>query len=74
MNNIFGYTKEMLEDYFIKMGEKKFKATQVFEWLYIHNEYNIANFSNIKKEVLAKMQADFNADFIKIEQVLKEKM
>ena len=73
MNNIFGYTKEMLEDYFIKMGEKKFKATQVFEWLYIHNEYNIANFSNIKKEVLAKMQADFNADFIKIEQVLEGK-
>ena len=73
MNNIFGYTKEMLEDYFIKMGEKKFKATQVFEWLYIHNEYNIANFSNIKKEVLAKMQEDFNADFIKIEQVLEGK-
>ena len=73
MNNIFGFTKEMLEDYFIKMGEKKFKATQVFEWLYIHNEYNIANFSNIKKEVLAKMQADFNADFIKIEQVLEGK-
>ena len=73
MNNIFGFTKEMLEDYFIKMGEKKFKATQVFEWLYIHNEYNIANFSNIKKEVLAKMQEDFNADFIKIEQVLEGK-
>lgn len=73
MNNIFGYTKEMLEDYFIKMGEKKFKATQVFEWLYIHNEYNIANFSNIKKEVLAKMQEDFNTDFIKIEQVLEGK-
>ena len=73
MNNIFGYTKEMLEEYFIKMGEKKFKATQVFEWLYNHNEYNIANFSNIKKEVLAKMQEDFNADFIKIEQVLEGK-
>ena len=73
MNNIFGYTKEMLEDYFIKMGEKKFKATQVFEWLYIHNEYNIANFSNIKKEVLEKMQEDFNTDFIKIEQVLEGK-
>ena len=73
MNNIFGFTKEMLEDYFIKMGEKKFKATQVFEWLYIHNEYNIANFTNIKKEVLAKMQEDFNTDFIKIEQVLEGK-
>ena len=33
MKNIFGYTREMLENYFINMGEKKYKATQVFEWL-----------------------------------------
>ena len=33
MNNIFGYTKEMLEEYFIGIGEKKYKAIQVFDWL-----------------------------------------
>ena len=67
MKNIFGYTKKMLEDYFLDIGEKKFKATQVFEWLYVHKNWNINEFSNIKKSVLDKMQNDFTLDFIKIE-------
>ena len=71
MENIFGFTKEMLEDYFTSMGEKKYKATQVFEWLYRHSEYDITNFSNIKKDIIAKMQDDFSTDFIKIEKVLE---
>lgn len=67
MKNIFGYTKKMLEDYFLDIGEKKFKATQVFEWLYVHKNWNIFEFSNIKKSVLDKMDADFTLDFIKME-------
>ena len=67
MKNIFGYTKKMLEDYFFDIGEKKFKATQVFEWLYVHKNWNIFEFSNIKKSVLDKMDADFTLDFIKME-------
>ena len=71
MKNIFGFTREMLEEYFVNMGEKKYKATQVFEWLYRHSEYDITNFSNIKKDIIAKMQDDFSTDFIKIEKVLE---
>ena len=41
MENIYGYTMDMLEEYFTSIGEKKFKAIQVFEWLYIHKEKNI---------------------------------
>ena len=61
----------MLEDYFIKMGEKKYKSTQVFEWLYQHNEYDIKCFSNIKKNIISKMQTDFTTEFIKVEKVLE---
>ena len=71
MKNLYGFTKDELEHYFVGIGEKKYKATQVFEWLYIHNEQNIWNFSNIKKEVLIKMLTEFTTDFIKIEKVLK---
>ena len=71
MENLLGYTREMLEDYFILMGEKKYKATQVFEWLYRHNEYNINNFSNIKKDIINKLKSDFTTEFIKIEKVLE---
>ena len=34
MENIYNKTIEQLEEYFLSIGEKKFKAIQVFEWLY----------------------------------------
>ena len=73
MENLLGYTKNMLEDYFVNRGEKKYKATQVFEWLYRHGEYDIAKFSNIKKSIITTLQTDFTTDFIKIEKVLEGK-
>lgn len=66
MKNLFNFTINELEDYFLNMGEKKFKATQIFEWLYIHKVYNIDEFSNIKKEVRDKLKEHFTTDFIKI--------
>lgn len=69
MNNIFGYSKKDLEEYFININEKKFKATQVFEWLYIHKVWDVKQFSNVKKEIQEKMSKDFSFDFIKIELV-----
>ena len=67
MNNIFGVTRKKLESYFESIGEKKFKATQVFEWLYIHKIWDITKFSNIKKEIQEKLMNDYSTDFIKIE-------
>lgn len=55
-----------LEEYFLSIGEKKFKAIQVFEWLYIHKERDIFNFTNLKKELREKIANDFNLDFISI--------
>ena len=69
MRNLFGVRKDILEDYFVSMGEKKFKATQVFEWLYIHKVYDMDKFSNIKKEVIEKIKNDFTTEFIKLELV-----
>lgn len=69
MKNLFGYTKNMLEDYFLSVGEKKFKATQIFEWLYVHKKWQIDDFSNLKLEVRDKLKKEFSMDFIKIELV-----
>jgi len=66
MKNLMSLTIKDLEDYFISIGEKKFKAMQVFEWLYIHKEKDINNFTNLKKELREKIQNDFVFDFIKI--------
>ena len=64
--NLYQMTLENLEKYFASIGEKKFKAVQVFDWLYQKREENIANFSNIKKEIRDKLQQDFKTDLPKI--------
>ncbi|MCI8466645.1 MAG: 23S rRNA (adenine(2503)-C(2))-methyltransferase RlmN [Bacilli bacterium] len=59
MKNIYSETREDLETYFLSMGEKKFKAVQVLEWLYQKREPNLENWSNIKKELREKIAHDF---------------
>ncbi len=66
MTSLFNKTREELEDYFINIGEKKFKALQVYEWLYQKREFNIDNFSNIKKEIRDQLKKDFTTDMIEI--------
>ena len=64
--HILDNTKEDLESYFESIGEKKFKATQVFEWLYEKKIYDVNSFSNLKKEVRDKLLSDFSWDKISI--------
>lgn len=60
MKNIYNETKEDLENYFLSIGEKKFKAVQVFEWLYQKREANLDGWTNIKKEIREKIGRDFS--------------
>ena len=64
--NLYGLTKEELEQDFVSIGEKKFKATQVFEWLYQKRVTTIEEFSNIKKEVREQLQKDFSLELPKV--------
>lgn len=69
MNNIMNESIENLEKFFMSIGEKKFKAIQVFEWLYIHRKFNIDEFTNLKKELREKLKENFNINFIKIKKI-----
>lgn len=60
--NLYGLTLERLEDYFLKIGEKKFKATQVYEWLFQKRVKTIDDFSNIKIEIREQLKKDFILD------------
>lgn len=66
MKNILNYPKEDLENYFLSINEKKFKATQVFDWLYVKREMDVNLWSNLKKEIRDKVQEDFCFDQIQI--------
>jgi len=71
VNNIFGNTLNELEEYFLNIGEKKYKAVQVYDWLYRKNVYDFNEFSNIKKSIIERLNSDFSNEFIKIEKVLE---
>ena len=65
------YTREMLENYFVGLGDKKYKATQIMEWIYQKHEYNFDNFSNVSKKQIECLKHDFNIEFIKLVKVLE---
>nr|MBP3259234.1 23S rRNA (adenine(2503)-C(2))-methyltransferase RlmN [Bacilli bacterium] len=66
MENIYGYTMDMLEDYFTSIGEKKFKASQVYDWLYKKRVNSFDEMTNIGKDIREKLKQDFTMDKIKI--------
>ena len=59
MKDIYGMTHEDLEQYFLALGEKKFKATQIYEWLYEKRVQSFDEMSNVKKSVIASLKQDF---------------
>jgi len=71
MKNIYNYKLSDLEEYFISIGEKKFKARQVFDWLYIKRVNDFKLMTNIKKELQDKLNNEFSLDFIKIKKCQK---
>lgn len=66
MENIYGYTLEKLEKYFEEIGEKKFKATQVFEWLYKKRVSSFDEMINVKKDTIERLKIDFSLEKVKI--------
>lgn len=70
MKNIYDYTLEELEEYFISINEKKFKAVQVFEWLYKKRVKDFDSMSNIKIDTLNKLKEEY--EFGNIEVIKKQ--
>ncbi|MBQ7141200.1 MAG: 23S rRNA (adenine(2503)-C(2))-methyltransferase RlmN [Bacilli bacterium] len=66
MNNIYNYTLDELEEYFLSIGEKKFKALQIFDWLYKKRVKCIDEMTNIKKDTLKNIENNFKFDKIEI--------
>ncbi len=64
--NIYGMTLKDLENYFLDIGEKKFKAIQVYDWLYKKRVSSFDEMSNIKKSVIDRLKKDFSMEDIKV--------
>ncbi len=66
MKNIFSETYESLEKYFIEIGDKKFRATQLYDFLYKKRIFDLTKMNNIPNTTKEKLNHDFDFSFIKI--------
>ena len=57
----------IIKKYFESIGEKKFKALQVFEWLYQKRINSFEEMTNIKKELQEVLKNEFSMKMIKIQ-------
>ena len=61
--NIYNLTFDELENYFLSINEKKYRASQVFEWLYEKKVRKFNEMTNIKKELQDVLANDFSNYF-----------
>ena len=73
MNNIYGITRKDLAEYFLNIGDKVFRSTQVYDWLYKKRVNSFSLMSNLKKDVIEKLSNDFSIDAIEIKKVEHDK-
>ena len=66
MKNIYSITFLELTNYFFSINEKKYKAIQLYDWLYGKRIKSFDSITNMKKEVIEKLKKDFYFDKIEI--------
>jgi len=70
---IYDLTREQLEKYFLDNNDKKFRAEQIFKWLYQKKVKNYEEMTDIKKETLEKLKSDLPIDRVKLVNVERDK-
>lgn len=70
MKNIYDLTLKQLEDYFISLDEKPFRAVQIYEGLYKKRYSTFDEITNISKDLREKLKKDFS--LTKIKMLIKE--
>ena len=57
--SIYGLTRDELIDWAMEHGEKKFRATQIWDWLYKKRVQSFEEMTNISKDFIAKFNENF---------------
>ena len=59
MRNIYDLSKEELENYFESIGDKKFRAVQILEWLYRKKVTSFDEMTNLSKIAIQTLKENF---------------
>lgn len=66
MESIYNRSLENLEQYFLDCNEKKFKATQVYEWIYKKRVHSFSDMRNVSKDTISHLHKHFSMKPLKI--------
>lgn len=66
MKSIYSYTLEELTNYLLSIGEKPFRATQIYEWLYRGLVSSFDEMTNISSKLISKLKEEFTIDQLKV--------
>lgn len=70
MKNIYDYTLKELENYFEEIGDRKFRATQIYEFLYKKRIHDVSLMTNIGKSTQEHLKNHFSFEGIQL--ILKQ--
>ncbi len=71
--NIRNYNLEDLKEEMKKLGEKPFRAEQIFQWLYIEKVANFSEMTNLSLDLRKKLEDNYHSGNFKIEHKLISK-
>src|SRR6476469_971756 len=67
LKNIRSLSLEELQQYFETLGEKKFRARQVYEWIWQKQAQSFESMTNLSKELRAKLASNFSFPALKVD-------
>lgn len=73
MKSIYQFTLEDMIDEFLSINEKKFRATQVFEWIYRKETYSFDEMNNLSKDLRKKLNDHYSISLLKIKEKQESK-
>lgn len=66
MENIYNLTYEQLENFLIDNNQKKYRASQIFEWLYDKRVSSYDEMSNLSKDLILLLKESFSIEKLEI--------
>ena len=66
MKSVYSLTISELEEFLLNNNEKKYRASQIMDWLYVKRVDTFSEMSNLSKELIKLLEDNFYFDDIKI--------
>ena len=66
MKSIYDMTLNDLESYFLSINNKKYRALQVYEWIYLKKAINYESMTNLNKELIDTLNSNLDIKQLKL--------